>query len=299
MPAKWKDLLAGLPALVEEAVEAAARDTAETLNQAIRRIAQASNVTDALTALVDSTPPLCSAAVILSLQDGQAEALRKRGTTGTELRFAIASAPALASLLETREPVTAAATPGEVSQPLLDSFGEAIDGPEGRVYFFPLKVRKEVVIAMAAAGAVKLGALECLTEAASLKLEILLPPPHPPPPPAPKPAAPDVQQSKKASSAWDSLPPEAQRVHLQAQRFARVKVAEIRLYQADAVRSGRTAADLYGVLQKQIDALREQFQKEFLANQPTMVDYLHLELSRTLAHDDERLLGPKYPGPLV
>jgi hypothetical protein len=30
-----------------------------------------------------------------------------------------------------------------------------------------------------------------------------------------------------------------------------------------------------------------------------MVDYLHLEILRSLAHDDDRLLGPEYPGPMV
>ena len=32
---------------------------------------------------------------------------------------------------------------------------------------------------------------------------------------------------------------------------------------------------------------------------PTMVDYLHLELVRSFADDDARMLGPDYPGPLV
>jgi hypothetical protein len=30
-----------------------------------------------------------------------------------------------------------------------------------------------------------------------------------------------------------------------------------------------------------------------------MVDYLHLELTRTLANEDPDLLGSTYPGPLV
>jgi len=32
---------------------------------------------------------------------------------------------------------------------------------------------------------------------------------------------------------------------------------------------------------------------------PTMVDYLHLEMVRSLADDDPNNLGPEYPGPLV
>jgi hypothetical protein len=30
-----------------------------------------------------------------------------------------------------------------------------------------------------------------------------------------------------------------------------------------------------------------------------MVDYLHLEILRSLARDDDRLLGQSYPGPMV
>jgi hypothetical protein len=30
-----------------------------------------------------------------------------------------------------------------------------------------------------------------------------------------------------------------------------------------------------------------------------MLDYLHLEMVRTLAQDDAELLGAEYPGPLV
>ena len=52
-------------------------------------------------------------------------------------------------------------------------------------------------------------------------------------------------------------------------------------------------------LREQIDTARQQFQKSFLSKSPTMVDYLHLEILRSLAHDDDRLLGQNYPGPMV
>jgi hypothetical protein len=297
MPAKWKDLVAGLPAAIEDATEIASREAAEALNQAIRRIAQSSTVSDALGALVDSTAAFCSAATVLSLQDGHAQPVKSKGTALSSVPFDIASAPALTSLLETKEPVAAAGTAAQLSLPL----SQALAAPDGRAYLFPLKVRQEVVAALASAGSVQAGAIECLCEAASLKLEILLPPPPPPPPPPPAPPAPQVKEVKEAKrepSAWDSLSPETQRLHLQAQRFSRVKVAELRLYHADAVREGRAKSDLYGGLREEIDKLRTEYQKDF-ATTPTMVDYLHLELLRTLAHDDDRLLGANYPGPLI
>jgi hypothetical protein len=48
-----------------------------------------------------------------------------------------------------------------------------------------------------------------------------------------------------------------------------------------------------------IDTARESFRKKFFSATPTMVDYLHLELVRTLANDDPELLGNDYPGPLA
>src|SRR5579885_2331759 len=71
-----------------------------------------------------------------------------------------------------------------------------------------------------------------------------------------------------------------------ARRFAKVKVAEIRLYQAPAVESGRAARDVYGALKPHIDAARKAFAERFLQNGNRAADYLHLELVRVLANDD-------------
>jgi len=56
---------------------------------------------------------------------------------------------------------------------------------------------------------------------------------------------------------------------------------------------------LYETLRGPIDAAREQFRKDFFAQCSSMVDYLDLELVRTLANDDAELLGTNYPGPMV
>jgi hypothetical protein len=88
-------------------------------------------------------------------------------------------------------------------------------------------------------------------------------------------------------------------MNLRAQRFARVKIAEIQLYQAPAVKAGRAARDLYGSLQAQIDAAREAFRERFLSEGQQVSDYLHAELLRELANDDATLLGPGYPGPMA
>ncbi len=90
-----------------------------------------------------------------------------------------------------------------------------------------------------------------------------------------------------------------------ALRFARVKIAEIQLYHASAVKTGRASRDLYGSLKPQIDDARAEFRELFLGhssktNQASeATDYLHAEMLHALAHDDATLLGPSYPGPLA
>jgi hypothetical protein len=84
-----------------------------------------------------------------------------------------------------------------------------------------------------------------------------------------------------------------------AQRFARVRVAEIQLYHAAQMKSGRAAGDVYTALKPQMDAAREAYREKFLTPVNGTADYLHAEFVRTLANNDAALLGPAYPGPLV
>jgi hypothetical protein len=73
----------------------------------------------------------------------------------------------------------------------------------------------------------------------------------------------------------------------------------MRLYHAEAVQAGRARARLYETLRKAIDTAREKFRQTYFSSCPSMVDYLHLELVRTLANDDPELLGKEYPGPMA
>lgn len=82
-----------------------------------------------------------------------------------------------------------------------------------------------------------------------------------------------------------------------AQRFARVKVAQMQLYHADAVAAGRASRNLYGKLKGQIDEARAAFRDQFLQNGSRAADELHTEIVHALANDDPALLGPDYPGP--
>ena len=109
---------------------------------------------------------------------------------------------------------------------------------------------------------------------------------------------PEPAIAPKPAATWEELAPAEQQIHLRAQRFARVQVAEMRLRYADAVQSGRTRRNLYDALREPIDTARGAFRKQYFTCS-SMVDYLDLELTRTLAHDNPELLGQHYPGPLV
>ncbi|HEY7336198.1 MAG TPA: hypothetical protein VH639_15015 [Bryobacteraceae bacterium] len=100
------------------------------------------------------------------------------------------------------------------------------------------------------------------------------------------------------------LPPQVVDGQVQAHRFASVKVAEMQLYHSAQVREGQEARDLYSALKTRIDEARASFLERFLKpgilkQDIAIPDYLHREIVRALAHNDETLLGPTYPGPLV
>jgi hypothetical protein len=95
------------------------------------------------------------------------------------------------------------------------------------------------------------------------------------------------------------VPVSHEEIDLRAQRFARVRVAEIQLYHAVAMKSGRACGDVYNALRGQMDAARDAYRDKFLMPANGIADYLHVEFVRTLANDDAALLGPDYPGPLA
>jgi hypothetical protein len=107
------------------------------------------------------------------------------------------------------------------------------------------------------------------------------------------PASPPVVVKSETTAPADPNPNAA------ALRFARVKIAEIQLYQTDAVRTGRASRDLYGSLKWHLDEAREAYREKFLSNGTETADYLHAEILHALANDDATLMGPGYPGPLA
>ena len=281
--------------LFTEARDRARREFADQLNQAVRRIRQAADADQLGATLVDAAGELAGGAAWFRITG---EAARGEGIRGVPeeaaevfhaLEIPLTSAAALAGAVESRDPVIAAITPREVSEDLAKLLGQP---PEGRVFVFPVVVRDRVPALLVAWGSVQGPAVELLTQVAAAAWSAMAEPP-----------APELVTIEPAparlQSAWDRLPPEEQRIHLRAQRFARVETAGMRLFQGDAVRAGRAGSDLYDTLRNAIDTAREAFRLSFFAPCSSMVDYLHLELVHTLAHDDPDLLGDNYPGPMV
>jgi hypothetical protein len=95
------------------------------------------------------------------------------------------------------------------------------------------------------------------------------------------------------------LSDEEQKIHRDAQRFSKLLVTEIELYNRSGVEEGRKNRDLYLRLKKDIDRSRETYEKRFANTVAKQVDYFHEELVRRLAENDPALLGSDYPGPSV
>jgi hypothetical protein len=91
-----------------------------------------------------------------------------------------------------------------------------------------------------------------------------------------------------------ALSPEDADVHRKAQRFARLLVDEIKLYNQAKVSEGRRNKDVYDRLREDIDKSRGTFQKRYGNTAAASGDYFHHELLRSLAEDDISIMGPNF-----
>jgi hypothetical protein len=276
--------------LFQEARGRVRGELADQLNQAARRIRQASTQQELLATLLDAACGFAGAAAVFRIHRDVARGERIRGVPEDvasvfgDFEIPLASAAALAGAVESRDPVIAATSGAEVSAEMA---GLAPHGAEDRAFIFPLVVENRVPALLYAWGDVQGAALELFAQvAAAAWIE---------------PAAPAMKLVTIAApaAAAPELSGEQERAHLKAQRFARVQVAEMRLNEAAAVYSGAAQKNLYAALRPRIDAARAAMWEKFFERCPGMLDYLHLELVRTLAHDEPELLGKDYPGPLA
>jgi hypothetical protein len=110
-------------------------------------------------------------------------------------------------------------------------------------------------------------------------------------------SAPSAMAAAAAAPATDAfahMSAEDADVHRKAQRFARLLMDEIKLYNQVKVAEGRKHKDLYDRLKEDIDKSRSTYQKRYGNTAAANADYLTSELFRSLAEDDVSLLGPNF-----
>ena len=288
------------------ASDEARRRLAESLNQTLRRIRQTTAEHETLQLLLEESALWAEPMVVLLIENHHARIASWRGAAlrGDEEEAAgidLGEAAAIASCVESRDPVVALASPAEISPVLaaaLDPTGK------GKIYLFPITARQNTVALMMAGGDVTPAPLELLCEAAGMKLESFGADVAAPEA-APTAALVQIASGSNGSAqledpavAWAKLTAEDQALHLRAQRTARVRVAQMRISESEALRRGAQSGDVYGALRPSIDAARAEYRQSYMSQASTMVDYLHLEIVRSLAHQDDRILGPDYPGPI-
>lgn len=136
------------------------------------------------------------------------------------------------------------------------------------------------------------------------------PPKHiaskPAPEPEPEPAAEVVEIAAHAASGAAASAPataadpfagmsaEDADTHRKAQRFARLLVDEIKLYNQAKVAEGRRNKDLYDRLKEDIEKSRSTFQKRYGSTAAAGGDYFQKEVLRSLAEDDTSVMGASF-----
>ena len=97
-----------------------------------------------------------------------------------------------------------------------------------------------------------------------------------------------------AADPLASLSAEDADTHRKAQRFARLLVDEIKLYNQAKVAEGRRNKDLYDRLKEDIEKSRASFQKRYGTTVAASADYFQKEVIRSLAEDDLTVMGPNF-----
>ncbi len=263
------------------------------LSQALRRLKQYRTEGEWSAAILETAAQFSPAVALFNVDGKQ---LRLQGARGPELRpgltLAIDDAQAFRAAIESKDTVVALRTASEVTAPLSSA------DLTSRALLLPILNGTRIVAVLFAAeeGTAEPLLLELLAGMGSLVLErasntalnVQI---------ATAPAGGGPALPVRSLPYWSGLDSQQQLLHIRAQRFARVKVAEMELLRPDACRAGREQSNVYLFLKKEIDAARDRYRDQFLAR-PGLEDYLHLELIRTIADGHEEKLGVDYPGQL-
>jgi len=99
-----------------------------------------------------------------------------------------------------------------------------------------------------------------------------------------------------ALDTFAQMSPQDADIHRKAQRFARLLMDEIKLYNQAKVTEGRREKDLYDRLREDIEKSRGTYQKRYGNTVAGGADYFQQELIRSLAEDDVSVMGANFRG---
>jgi hypothetical protein len=97
-----------------------------------------------------------------------------------------------------------------------------------------------------------------------------------------------------ATDPFSGMSPEDAETHRKAQRFARLLVDEIKLYNQAKVAEGRRNRDLYDRLKEDIEKSRSTYGKRYGTTVAMSGDYFQKEVIRNLAEEDTSLMGANF-----
>jgi hypothetical protein len=196
--------------------------------------------------------------------------------------------PAFATVLETQDTVVTLKDAGQLGEAVMNEVGES---EANRCYLVPIfgEGHVDAILYAEPGKTFDRNALELLAAVAWGTM-----------PEAPAPAPPPGHLALEGLNGKPRAVPEPDLAHhLAAQRFARVRVAELVMHQRDRVESGRRERRLYVHLKDAIDASRSEFRDRYVDRCASMADYFDQELVHTLAHDEAETMGREYPGAVV
>jgi hypothetical protein len=300
-------------------------DATAALQRAVSGIQEGTTQKEILRALLDNTVLYSGRAALFVVKNGAASGWNGTGFSGSDgiKDVALDTGCTLAArVMQSRN--AEVANDSEFDQQFTAKFGVPADG---KVVLLPLLLKDKVsalVYADAGTGTtLDFAALDVLVRATSAWLEVISQRKHAVKEGIPEPemhSAPAVNDpfaahapihsqaqietehapavamaAAAASGAMSSVPAgEDGEVHCKAQRFARLLMDEIKLYNQAKVSDGRKHKDLYDRLKEDIEKSRATYQKRYGNSAAAAGDYFNQELIRSLAEDDVSLLGNNF-----
>jgi len=306
--------------------------SAEALQKAVAAIQAGTNQKEILRALLDSTVLGSGRAALFVVKGGSATGWQGIGFASNESikdsSFDLHSGLAAAAMQSRSAEAGSAA---EVDETYVSKVGAPADG---KVVVLPLVLKDKVSALVYADGGTEGGpldaaALDVLVRATSAWLEVVsqrkqamkegtaevaevsLAAPASNDPfathaplhtakaqhmtePAPEIAMSAAAAASSASVAGAPSSSEDGEIHRKAQRFARLLMDEIKLYNQAKVAEGRKHKDLYDRLREDIEKSRTTYQKRYGNTAAGSADYFNQELIRSLAEDDVSNLGSNF-----